>query len=239
MCTINVQKDSLSQVNYSTSHCYKGLEKTDEYTDELQHVTLLQRLREYWWLQRDESQLENWEQVASCATGSMKKSWKLVMSWFYCKRSHSCTRMTFCWMSDYNIMNQIYFICRKKMHFMRNQRSKITSRDTETRTTLSEKNTSLPFKQAPYELFSLYRTKVMIIFSGGSMPKKYNPLWFLHSCTTETAWHRVLKFCKNTIAYGVYKLKKLHWNLRRLGCGLWWFGMEWLCSCTMRTFKTR
>jgi hypothetical protein len=35
----------------------------------------------------------------------------------------------------------------------------------------SEKSISLAFKQAPYDLSSLYRVKVMIIFSRGSVPK--------------------------------------------------------------------
>jgi hypothetical protein len=45
--------------------------------------------------------------------GSMKKFRESALSWFYYKRSHSCPRMTFCCMSDYNIMNQIYFFAEK------------------------------------------------------------------------------------------------------------------------------
>jgi hypothetical protein len=64
---------------------------------------------------------------------------------------------------------------------VKNSRAKVTSGDTEINTTLSEcelymseKSISLVFKQAPCELCSLYRTKVMMIFGGGKRPKKNN-----------------------------------------------------------------
>jgi hypothetical protein len=97
-------------------------------------------------------------------------------------------------MSDYNIMNQIYFSCRKKINFMRNRRPKVMLGDTEIKTTLSEcelyiyeKSISLAFKQAPHELSSLYRTKVMMTFSRGSVPK--NAIFFndFALCNSKTA----------------------------------------------------
>jgi hypothetical protein len=36
---------------------------------------------------------------------------------------------------------------------------------------MSEESISLTFKQAPYEICSMYRTKVMIIFNESDMPK--------------------------------------------------------------------
>jgi hypothetical protein len=85
--------------------------------------------------------------------------------------------MKFSCVLDYIIMNQIYFLCRKK-YFVKNWRSKVISGNIETKTILSkcelyisEKGISLDFKQAPYELCSLYRRKVMTVCSGDSMPK--------------------------------------------------------------------
>jgi hypothetical protein len=74
----------------------------------------------------------------------------------------------------------------------------------------SEKNISLAFKQATYQLYSLYRTKAVITFSGGTVPKKCNFVQSSQPCTTKTALHWVLNVCKNIICYGVYKLINLH-----------------------------
>jgi hypothetical protein len=49
----------------------------------------------------------------------------------------------------------------------------------------------------------------MIVFIGGSMPKMQFLMNFEPSFT-KTARHRVLKFCKNTVSYGVYKLSNAH-----------------------------
>jgi hypothetical protein len=145
---------------------------------------------------------------------------------FY-KKSHGSPRTTFFWMSDYNIMNQIHFFWRENLHFGENWRSKVTSGDTEIKTTLSE-----------HELFIC--EEVHFIRShmspAGHTEKSYDNflrqdakkmqfLWFLHPCCTKTGRHRMLICCKNTTFCAFYELTDIHQNLGP-GWGLWWFGME-------------
>jgi hypothetical protein len=48
---------------------------------------------------------------------------------------------------------------------------------------------------------------------------------FAH-CLTNSARHRVLKFCKNAASYGVYKLADCHWNQFENCISLRWFQIE-------------
>jgi hypothetical protein len=116
---------------------------------------------------------------------------------------------------------------------MRNWRSEFASGDTETKITLSEfqlyisaNSISLAFKQAQYELCSLYKTKVIIIFSGGHVPKmqflmNFTPLHH-RNCMIQDA-----EILQEYYFLWVYKLINIHWNLR-IVCGLRWYIMEWL-----------
>jgi hypothetical protein len=91
-----------------------------------------------------------------------------------------------------------YFLT-EKIQFVRNWKSKVKSDDNETTTTqyqyelyICRKIISLAFKHAPYELC----TEQVIIFNKDDVSKKSNFLWYSHTCSTETAGYRVLKFCK-------------------------------------------
>jgi hypothetical protein len=55
-------------------------------------------------------------------------------------------------------------------------------------------------------LCNLNRTKVVISFSGGSVSKNAIFYDFLMPMPQKLPIHRVLKFWKNTLFYGVYKL---------------------------------
>jgi hypothetical protein len=56
----------------------------------------------------------------------------------------------------------------------------------------------------------------------------FNFVWFSHRYTSETAQYMVMKFCKNAVFCGVYKLTSFNINLRAMSCGLCWLVMEWL-----------
>jgi hypothetical protein len=116
------------------------------------------------------------------------------------------------------------FFCRKKLHFVRNWRSKVTSGDTETKTTLSkcelyvsEKSISLVFKQALYELCSLYGTKVMIIFSGGGMTKTAIFYDFCTPALQKLQDIRCWNFARILISMESTSLPTFIKNQRRLG----------------------
>jgi hypothetical protein len=108
-----------------------------------------------------------------CATGPQS----LLCHYFITTDPKAVLRWYFAVCQTTTLWTKFFFFA-EKIHFMRNWRSKVTSGDTEMKSTvsdcelyISEKNISLAFKQAPYEHCSLYRTKIMIIFSGDGVPK--------------------------------------------------------------------
>lgn len=133
MCTVNAQKDSLSQTVtldtatkgqkilmnagtvYSMWHWYKGSENTNDY-------------REMYHSLKTENRLQHFVQ---------QLQWRCAESrqcCFVIKKSDHCPRMTFCCCQTTTLWTNFFF--QKNTRFMRNWRSAVTLHDTETKIAL-------------------------------------------------------------------------------------------------------
>jgi hypothetical protein len=177
MCTIHVQNDSLSHVNYST-FTLLCVRKTDESIYKLQHVTQYYECRKMHHSLKTENRLQQvvqqvqWKspegvQCHDFITGEPKAvpGWHFSV-WDYNIRNcvHTLTHILFLQKKAYSLLE----IEDQLLHQVA-VKQKLLYLNVELY--MYKRSTSLAIKQAPYELCSLYRTKVLIIFSVCSVPK--------------------------------------------------------------------
>jgi hypothetical protein len=154
-----------AEINYSMWHCYKGSENADDCREINHSLKSENRLQHV-------MQQVQWRSPESLQCHDLGTNNPIAVPRWHFAVCQTATLQT------------KYIFLQKKLHFVRNWRSKVISGDTETKTTLSEcelhiseKSISSSFKQAPKRSI-LYRTKVMINFTVGGMPKNLTFLWF-------------------------------------------------------------
>jgi hypothetical protein len=152
MCIINVQKYSMSQVNYSTWHCSKGSEKTAEFRHRVHQVTVSENTDDCWGM-KTEYRMEHvvrqvqWSspECLQCQ-GFITRNTMAVPGWHFADVRQYCEP-------------NIHYFCKNKKKVTFYEKLMVKSYikyHWNQNWAISEKSISLAWKQVLYQLCSLY-----------------------------------------------------------------------------------